>query len=87
MSCDCIKWAGQGPNSWGVHHHINCDKYKTENNPYLFYFDEGINRWIPSPKKINGIINIKEDLSTSDQITLKFKRMDMTDKQYNARFG
>jgi len=81
--CNCLsRMAGYGPESWGKHHHVNCPKYATEKLPCLFYYEEALNAWVPTPFKVDGeLICTKEQLDDGEEMELRFKRFDMTDKE------
>lgn len=80
--CKCKNFACVGPESFSVHHHVSCPKYKTEKNPFLFYYEDAINGWIPAPEKIENIIGV-EDMDELELFEIKFKRVDMTDEQFD----
>lgn len=79
--CECMTWAGYGPESWGKHHHINCPKHKTEKFPYLFYYEEAESAWIPVPEKVENMISAEDQLEDGEKIEIEFKRVDMTDEE------
>lgn len=81
MTCECINMAGYGPDSWGKHHHVSCSKYETEKHPYLFYYEDAVNAWIPAPDKVENMISASDQLDDKEEIEIKFQRVDMTDKQ------
>lgn len=81
MACECTNFAIMTMDDIGKHHHRRCDKYETEKHPYLMVFAEGINSWIPA--KDGGFIDdYTNHLDDGDEMELKFKRKDMTDKEY-----
>ncbi len=80
--CDCMNMAGYGPDSWGKHHHINCEKYGTEKHSYLFYYEETEDAWVPVPERTEHLIDAADQLEDGEKMQLEFKRVDMTDKQY-----
>ncbi len=79
--CNCKNMAGYGDDSWGKHHHIACEKYATEKNPYLFYYEEGVEAWVPVPEKTEHLIVVDDQLDNDERMQLYFRRIDMTDKQ------
>ena len=81
--CVCMTWAGYYPESWGVHHHKNCDNFKTEKFPYLFYYEEAINAWVPVPDKMENLMSA-EDQPEIEEIEIRFKRIDMTDEEIDS---
>ena len=78
VMCDCMRWVGIYPDSWGDHHHKECSKYKTEKFPCLFYEEDGLNAWIPAPDNINNIIVVEDQMEENEIIEIRFKRFDMT---------
>jgi hypothetical protein len=58
--------------------------------PRLFYYEEAVDAWIPVPFRfvahaaygIPGIIDA-ENLDKGEECTIKIKRVDLTDKQFN----
>jgi len=83
MACKCINMCGYGDDSWGKHHHVKCEKYETEKHSYLFYYEDALSAWIPAPDKIENICSAVDNLEPDEEIEIKFRRVDMTDKQLN----
>jgi len=47
MACKCLsEMACYDPESFGVHHHRNCEKYATEKNKILFFYDDSVDCWL-----------------------------------------
>jgi len=85
MACDvCISMAVTGPESFGQHHNKRCPKYKTERFPYLFYYEESENCWIPVPDEINNIIDVSQALDEDEKIEIQFRRSDFTDAEFDS---
>lgn len=83
--CDCSKMHFCDPETWGIHHHMSCPLYKTEKHPYLFYYEDGVDRWVLVPKRVDGeLICTADDLDDDEEIELRFKRVDMTDAEFDA---
>ena len=84
VMCDCLKtMAGYYPESFGEHHHKECPKYKTEKIPYLFYFEDAINKWIPAPDRVEDFIDVT-DILEADVVSIDFKCLKLTDKEFDA---
>jgi hypothetical protein len=49
--------------------------------PYLFYFEEAVNAWVPAPKEVSAIIDT-DNLGESEDQEIKFKRFDMTEDEF-----
>lgn len=81
--CECNNFAGYGPESYGKHHHVNCPKYKTEKNPYLMYYEAGLDAWVPAPERTENIVDVGL-LEEGEQQVVRFKRVDFTDAEYAA---
>lgn len=80
--CECASMVGYGPESWGKHHHVNCPLYQTEKHPYLFYYEEACDAWVPVPEKVDGeLICTADQLENGEDMELRFKRVDMTDAE------
>ena len=84
MACECMDMAVTGPESTGQHHHVNCPKYKTEKFPTLFYYEEAINSWTPAPDNIEHMLCVEDQLEDGEKIELEFKRIDLTDAEFDA---
>lgn len=83
--CECMTMARTGPHDTGLHHHKKCPKYETEKFPYLFYYEEAVDGWVPVPEKVEGeLICIPEQLNEGETVDLQFKRIDMTDQEFDA---
>jgi hypothetical protein len=84
VMCDCLaRMAGYYPDSFGNHHHKNCDRYKTEKFPYLFYYEDAVDSWVPMPDKLENFM-LAEDQPDIEEIEVRFKRVDMTDEEFDA---
>ncbi len=83
VMCACLTMAGYGPDSYGKHHHKKCPKYKTEKFPYLAYYEEAVNAWIPAPELVSELISVEDQLELGDTMTLEFKRYDLTDYEFD----
>lgn len=83
--CDCMNMAGYGPDSWGKHHHVNCPKYSAEKHPYLFYYEEAVDAYVPVPDKVDGeLICTPDQLEEGETMEITFKRVDYTDAEIAA---
>jgi hypothetical protein len=68
----------------GEHHHRMCPKYRTEKHPYLFYYEEGVNSFIPAPDEVENIIDLEHSMELGEEVEIRFMRFDMTDEEFNA---
>ena len=84
VMCACMTWAGYYPESWGRHHHKNCEKYKTQKYPYLFHYEEAVDAWVPAPDALENIIVVEDQLETDEVVQIQFKRVDMTDEEIES---
>lgn len=50
--------------------------------PYLFYFEEAVDCWIPAPERVDTLIDVENQLDPGETYEIKFKRVDLTDHQY-----
>ena len=64
-------------------HHPQCEKYHTEKFPYLFYYEEAENAWVPAPDSIEGIISVEDQLEMGEDMEIQFKRVDLTDEEFD----
>ncbi len=83
MSCECINWSitkqiQKNHNFKFYHHHPDCEGYKNDKIPRLFYYEEAENCWTPAPKKKENIIDVEDQLDSDEEIEIRFKRVDMT---------
>lgn len=69
--------AGYGPDSFGKHHHVNCESYGTDKNGYLMYYEEAIDAWTFAPEKVENLL----DLDIGDSAEIQFKMAEFTDKE------
>lgn len=51
--------------------------------PYLFYYEDAVNAWVPVPDKVENIIST-DNLSESEDLEIKFKRFDMSEDEFKA---
>ena len=51
--------------------------------PRLFYWEEGIGAWIPAPDKVENMVDVDEDLEQDEVVMWHFKRVDMTDEEFD----
>ena len=66
-------------------HHQKCPLYMTVKYPRLMYYEEAINTWTPVPIKVDGeLICTADQLEDGDIIELMFKRVDMTDHEFDS---
>lgn len=49
--------------------------------PRLFYWEEGIGAWCPVPEHTDHLLDV-DDLCEREVREIKFKRMDMTDEEF-----
>lgn len=68
----------------GEHHHVNCPNYKTEKFTYLMYYEEAIDAWTFAPKAVENLIDVDNQLEVGEEMELRFKRVEMTDEEYDA---
>jgi hypothetical protein len=64
-------------------HHSACPLYSTEKHPRLFYYEEAIDAWTPAPDMIENILSC-DRLDNGEDMEISFKRVDMTDEEYDA---
>lgn len=83
MECECVGWARAEAVDLSLahRHHSRCPKFATEKRPYNFYYDEGIGCWVPISCLIIEEIMSPETIGNGEEIEIRFKRMDMTDKE------
>lgn len=83
MDCECFGWCRVDPiDLCGTDaHHSRCEKYQTEKRPRLFYWEEAHDAWVPSPDKIENIIDVAFQLEPDEDMEIRFKRVDLTDKE------
>ncbi len=55
----------------------------TGKKPRLFYREEALNGspWVPAPDEIEHILSVEDQLDDGDEISIEFKRVDMTDEE------
>lgn len=82
LSCNCINFCMTCPEDRGNHHHVNCEKYRAEKFEYLFYYEEGLDKWIPAPISTVGLIE-SSMLDVGEEREIKFKKLELTDKEYD----
>jgi len=51
--------------------------------PRLFYFEEGVDAWIPAPDNRENIVDLDIFSGSGEIIEIQFKRIDMTDTEFN----
>ncbi len=71
------------PDDRGKNHHKRCEGYKAEKFPYLFYYEDAVDAWVPAPDEIAMIISTTS-LDDKEKISIEFKRIDLTDEEYAA---
>lgn len=54
----------------------------SEKKPRLVYWEETCDSWIPAPERVSEILEAT-NLCEQEEEWLKFKRVDMTDEQWN----
>ena len=52
--------------------------------PRLFYYEEGVDAWCPVPDRIDAIIDLGNFSEDKESINIRFKRIDMTDAEFNS---
>ena len=53
--------------------------------PRMFYWEEVCDAWCPVPAIVDGELIVSEDqLEDGDELNVRFKRVDMTDEEFNA---
>lgn len=80
--CDCRNFALTSISDLGQHHHIKCPEYGTEKFTYLFYYSDGFDAYIPASETTENVIDVM-DFDVGEEREIKFKRVDMTDKEYD----
>lgn len=66
----------------GAHHHRRCPKYQTEKFTYLFYYSDALDKWVKAPDHLPLIVD-PLGLGVGDVEEVKFKRLDLTDEEFN----
>lgn len=51
--------------------------------PRLFYYEEAVCGFIPVPEFVEHITEVDNFLSDGDEETITFKRIDMTDEEFD----
>jgi hypothetical protein len=64
-------------------HHSACPLYKTEKHPRLFYYEEAEDCWTPAPDMVDCLVSLDSFSGHGDTIEIDFKRIDMTDEEYD----
>ena len=82
MKACCSTYCMATPDARGNNHHKMCSFYKTEKFPYLFYFEDSIDAWVPAPDEVEMIISAGS-LCENETESIKFKRVDLTDEEYD----
>ena len=88
MNCECANWARVEEIDLCMTvdcHHSCCPKFASEVRPRLFYFEEGCDGWVPAPDEVESIIDATSHFAGPDDdvVEIRFKRVDLTDKQYS----
>jgi len=78
----CVNFRITSIDDFCGHHHQNCDNYKTKKYPYLFYFDEGLDSWVIAGSDLDSVIEAT-NLDDGEHREIEFKRIDMTDEEYD----
>ena len=52
--------------------------------PRLFYYEEGVNAWIPAPDQTENIIIVDNFMKDGEVQNIRFKRIDMTDDELDS---
>ena len=81
----CVNFCITSLNDLGNHHHKSCSNYKTKKYPYLFYYEEGLDRYIPVPKDARNMVALDclDPDEKCDFTYIKFRRFDLTDEEYD----
>ena len=79
MSCECVNMAGYGSESFGAHHHKNCENYATEKYNYLYYYDGGSEAWLPVDSYLETYVF--EDCELGEVVEVQIKKIELTDKE------
>ncbi len=64
-------------------HHDNCPLYLTEKHSRLFYYEDAVDSWTPYPGDIDCVVDVN-CMSEGDTVEIMFKRIDMTDAEYDS---
>ena len=79
MNCTCLNsMAGIGPESFGLHHHKNCEHYATEKFSFLFYYDESFDSWILA----DDLEDYVSGSGDGESIEVELKVIELTDKEH-----
>ena len=55
-----------------------------EKKPRLFYWNDGVDAWVPVPDKIEDIVDLESSLcEDKEEMEVRFKRFDMTDEEFD----
>lgn len=79
--CECFTWCRDYSFNSSEHHHRNCEKFKTEKYPRLFYYEEAESCYMPAPEKLEHIIDA-DSLMENEHAEIDFVRKDMTDYEF-----
>ena len=52
--------------------------------PRLFYWEEAVDSFVPAPEKVENIVDAEFSFEEGDEITITFKRFDMSDAEMEA---
>jgi len=84
--CSTLTWALSSDEemsaSMDKRHHPACPLFTTEVVPRLFYYEEAIEAWTPTPNNLDGVIELYNFSHDGEEIEIRFKRHDMTDEQF-----
>lgn len=54
-----------------------------EKKPRLFYWEDAVDAWAPVPDKTENLVDVHWTLSDGETIEVQFKRIDMTDDEFD----
>ena len=56
----------------------------SEKKPRLFYWEEAYDAWTPAPDLLENIIGVENFFDDGDVEEIRFKRIDMTDEEFDV---
>ena len=84
MICECAKWARTPEEPHGQHHHGRCPKYATDTVPWLVCYDPAFDAWTLAPDNVvDNVFDFPDSMERGSEVEIRFKRVDMTDKEIN----
>ena len=56
---------------------------QNKSKPRIFYYEEANDAWVPVPESTEDLINEDYFMDEGEEIELKFRRVDMTDEEFD----